>query len=218
MVRDDLLPGGSKQRFLPELIAGAREVVYPGPAWGGAALALAYAARDAGIPATLFYAARKEVSPRQRLASAAGARIVQVRPGYLSVVRARAREYARERGARLIDWGVPAAEEMIAAEVRRIDLPEITEAWVAAGSGTMLRGIARALAGRPVYGVQVGHAITDAERRGCRIYSHPLKFEQRTAAPVPFPSCRHYDAKAWEVAQRLAKGTPLFWNVMADHA
>lgn len=36
VVRDDLLPGGSKARFLPQIMQGAKEVVYAGPAWGGA--------------------------------------------------------------------------------------------------------------------------------------------------------------------------------------
>ena len=42
--------------------------------------------------------------------------------------------------------------------------------------------------------------------------------KQRTTAAVPFPSCRHYDAKAWELAPRRATGCPLFWNVAPDHA
>ena len=68
-----------------------------------------------------------------------------------------------------------------------------------------------------VVGVQVGHELTSDELRGSKVWKHPLKFEQRTNAAVPFPSCRHYDAKAWEFAARLAKPGSLFWNVMADH-
>lgn len=198
-------------------MAGAREVVYAGPAWGGAAVGIAFLARELGIQATLFYAARAVLTPRQRLVQAYDARLELVRPGYLSVVRARARAYCAATGARLLEWGIPPAEQAVAATAAALDAEGATEVWCAAGSGTVLRGLARGFAPRPVIGVQVGHELTPAERAGCRIVKHPLTFAQRTAAAVPFPSCRHYDAKAWELAARLAKGAPLFWNVMADH-
>jgi len=59
VVRGDLLEGGSKTRFLPFLMAGAREVVYGGPWCGGAALAFSVIGRLDGFKVTLFYAARK---------------------------------------------------------------------------------------------------------------------------------------------------------------
>ena len=33
VVRDDLLPGGTKTRFLPDVIGGAEEIVFGGPFW-----------------------------------------------------------------------------------------------------------------------------------------------------------------------------------------
>ena len=39
VVRDDLLEGGSKLRFLPFLVQGAEEVVFGAPFCGGAPLA-----------------------------------------------------------------------------------------------------------------------------------------------------------------------------------
>lgn len=218
VVRDDLLPGGSKQRYLPALMEGAREVVYAGPAWGGAAVGIAYTARELGIRATLFYAARASLAPRQRLAQAQGARLELIRPGYLSVVRARAREYCQRTGARHLEWGLPEVERLVSESFAGLEWPAVPEVWVSAGSGTFLRGLKRVFAPVPVIGVQVGHELTATERAGCRIIKHPLAFEQRTTASVPFPSCRHYDAKAWELACRLAKPGALFWNVMADHA
>jgi hypothetical protein len=216
VVRDDLLIGGTKQRFLPHLMAGAAEVVYAGPAWGGAAVGIAYLGREMGIPVRLFYAGRKEWSPRQRIAAGYGAAIAEIRPGYLSVVRARARDYCRQTGARLLEWGLPEVEEYLARQLGEFDLPAVSEVWCAAGSGTLLRSLQRAFRA-PVVGVQVGHELTPEERAGCRIVKHPLTFEQRTSAAVPFPSCRHYDAKAWEMAERLARPEALFWNVMGDH-
>ncbi|NBR01288.1 MAG: hypothetical protein EBT97_12750 [Actinobacteria bacterium] len=221
VVRDDLLPGGTKQRSLEGLCAGAGELVYAGPPWGMAALCLARIGQRTGQRVTLFYAARASLCPRQVLAKQAGAHLELVRPGYLTVVRARAREYCDRTGARLMAWGggdaaVKAIAEA-AAEARRRS-PEVTEVWCAAGSGTLAKGL-RLGFGLPVHVVEVGHALTPEERTGlASITRHPLDFEQRTTAAVPFPSCRHYDAKAWELAQRRATGCPLFWNVAPDHA
>jgi threonine dehydratase len=217
VVRDDLLPGGTKQRFLPVMMEGQREVVYAGPAWGGAAVGIAWTARQMGIQATLFYAARQGLTPRQELAKQWGARLAHVRPGYLSVVRARARQYCQNTGAKLLEWGLPQAGRLFRQALQSFPMPDAREVWVAAGSGTLLRALAEVLP-VPVVGVQVGHALTGATAGGCRIIAHPLKFEQRTKASVPFPSCRHYDAKAWEMMERHGRPGSLFWNVMADHS
>jgi hypothetical protein len=220
VVRDDLLPGGTKSRFLPSLLAGSHEVVYAGPPWGGAAVGIAAHGKEMGIAVTLFYPARKTLVARQRLAESQGARLKLIRPGYLSVLKARAREYCEVHGARMLAWGLPQVEAKLAADLARFQMPpDVTEIWVAAGSGTVMRAVKRAWPERAVNGVEVGHRLSDAERAGCRVFTHPLDFEQRTTAKVPFNSCRHYDAKAWEMANAMLgpRAVPLFWNVMGDH-
>lgn len=61
VVRDDLLPGGSKARFLVPWMTeqAAREFVYAGPAFGAAQVALAIAAKQCGKKARLYVAGRK---------------------------------------------------------------------------------------------------------------------------------------------------------------
>ena len=82
VVREDLLPGGSKARFVPYLVAGAKEVVYGGPCCGAAALALSIYCESVGIKTTLFYAQRKRENwhGMQLKAEARGASIVEI-PG-----------------------------------------------------------------------------------------------------------------------------------------
>ena len=58
VVRDDLLPGGTKARFLPVLFEHADEVVYARAAEGGAQTALAAVAAQLGKRATIFVAKR----------------------------------------------------------------------------------------------------------------------------------------------------------------
>lgn len=220
VVRDDLLPGGTKTRALfPMLIGGkATEHVYAGPAWGGGAFALSYMAMVLNHRATLFYAGRAVRAPRQRVAESYGATIEEVWPGYLTVVHARAVEHCARTGASLVDCWIPAAENRLAEIASSVDHGDARSVWCASGSGTLLRVLARAFVprGLDVVGVQVGAAVTPPP--GARIVLHQLGFERRTTAAVPFNSCRHYDAKAWECAVALAPGPFLFWNVLGDHA
>ena len=121
VVRDDLFSGGTKARFLPTLFGGADEVVYASPAEGGAQTALATVATQLGKRATIFVARRAHLHPRTLMAKRLGAQVVQVSPGYLTVVQARARENSRQTGALLAPFGfdVPEAIEAIAAARRR---------------------------------------------------------------------------------------------------
>lgn len=89
VVRDDLL-GGTKARFLDRMFDGADEAVYASPAEGGAPTALTTVARQLGKRATIFVAARSWPHARTLEAARLGGRVVEVRPGYLSVVQAAA--------------------------------------------------------------------------------------------------------------------------------
>jgi hypothetical protein len=89
VVRDDLLDGGTKRRIIQPRLQPGIEYVYAGPVFGYAQIALAVAARAVGARATLFVAKRNLLHPRTRQAREAGARIVEVAAGYLTVVRRR---------------------------------------------------------------------------------------------------------------------------------
>lgn len=221
VVRDDLLDeGGSKLRFLPFLTAGADEVVFGGPFCGGAPLALAIAGKAAGQRVTLFYARRRDLHWRQIRARELGARLEYVAPRYMTNVQAKARAYAASAGALFLPLGfdVPAAEEPFVAAMeavrRRVGDPD--EVWCAAGSGMLARCLGRAFPASAVHAVAVGLASRhEAQAFGPNIRLHPAayRFEQETQAACPFPSCRHYDRKAWELCLSERRGRALFWNV-----
>ena len=113
VLRDDLINGGSKTRFLPFLVDGSQEVVFGAPFCGGAPYALSVLGKDVGFKVTLFYAKRKTHHPRQKGALENGANIFEVPYGYMTNVQAKARKYASENGARFLPLGfdVPKAEE-----------------------------------------------------------------------------------------------------------
>ena len=216
VVRDDLFPGGTKARYLRHLFAGAGEVVYASPAEGGAQTALAHCAADLGKRATIFVAKRAQPHPRALMAKRLGAKVLQVTPGYLTVVQARARAYCEATGAMLVPFGVdmPEAIEAIAEAARQIDIKP-AEVWCASGSGVLARGLAMAWPRARRHVVQVGRTLSPTDVAGAAIHKAPYKFEQACRIPAPFPADPHYDLKAWvECKARRGAGPCLFWNVV----
>jgi len=100
-VRDDLILGGTKARFIAQVFDGVHEAAYASPPEGGVQTAIATVARCLGKRATIFVAARTRPHPRTLETARLGAKVVPISPGYLSVVQSRAREYCRNTGASL---------------------------------------------------------------------------------------------------------------------
>lgn len=215
VVRDDLYPGGTKARFLPALFEGADEVVYASPAEGGAQTALAHTAARLGKRATIFVAKRQRPHDRALEAKRVGAKVMQVSPGYLAVVQARAKEYCRRTGARLAPFGVdlPEAIEAIAAAARSTGLTP-DEVWCASGSGVLARALAAAWPDARRHVVEVGRTLSESDVAGATIHKAGVPFSRPEKSGPPFPSDPHYDAKAWRICKaRRGPGATLFWNV-----
>ena len=213
VLRDDLLPGGSKRRVLPRLLVGAEEFVFGGPAQGYAQVALAYSCRDEGKLATYFVAKRNTLHPLTAEARAAGAKIVQVPAGRLNNVQARAKAYAAFVGARFFPLGfdVPAFVDALVAEVRALPISPPPEAWCVAGSGALARALALAWPTTRVHAVRIGFEPKLAP--GITLHVAPESFDEEAREPPPFPSCVNYDAKAWRFFRAHAVPGALFWNV-----
>jgi hypothetical protein len=213
VVRDDLLPGGTKTRVLPVLLDHAAEYVYASPTQGYAQVALAYTCQAAGKRATIFCAQRRQRHPRTVEAAAAGARIIEVKAGYMNVIRARARQYCAVAGARLLPFGFddPRVLEALAALGR--DLPVTPrEVWTVAGSGVLTRALQHAWPQASFHAIQIG-AVPAIGR--ARLYLAPEPFAEDAKLRPPFPSCSNYDAKAWRFVAAHAQPGALFWNVAA---
>lgn len=215
VVRDDLFPGGTKARFMPVLFEGVDEAVYASPAEGGAQTALATVAKDLGKRATIFVAARAKLHPRTLEAARLGAKVAPVRPGYLSVVQARAKDYAKASGARHVPFGVDLPEAITRlAEAALATGLDPDEVWCAAGSGVLARALAQAWPRARRHVVQVGRELSPHDVAKATVHVHPLCFGEKARSTPPFPSDPHYDAKAWETTKaRRGVGLVVFWNV-----
>lgn len=218
VVRDDLIPGGTKRCFADQLIKCRREVVYASPVYGGAQIAIAHSARENGVKATIFCAKRNTPHPRSLEANCAGAKIVQVPTGYLSNVQAKAKAYCEQTGAVMLPFGLETSIAFTAIAERARNAQEqageIDQVWCVGGSGVLCRGLQMGLRAKSYHVVQIGRQLHQADVGKAKVYVHPLKFEQDAKINPPFPSCSNYDAKAWEYVKKHAAGRVLFWNVM----
>jgi hypothetical protein len=153
-------------------------------------------------------------------AQAAGAKIIEVPNGYMSVVRSKARAYCDQHvwssdtaDKQLLPFGLDTPEfiDALAAEARKVPYKP-SEVWAVAGSGVLCRALQIAWPKAKFFAVRVG-AEPDAGR--AEVLVAPEKFENDAKLMPPFPSCSNYDAKAWQFIQTMAKPGALFWNVAA---
>jgi cysteine synthase len=222
VVRDDLIPGGSKSRFLPYIIQGAREVVYGAPFCGGAPVALAYVGATLGIAVTIFYAKRRVPHPRQRRVRQMGARIVWVPMGFMSHVQQKARLYAEQNRALFLPLGfdVSAAEKPFVTSMKtvrdalRFDPDEV---WCATSSGMLARCLSEAFPSSRIKAVTVGlKSRHEQQAFASNVELVPTRyaFAQESRVSAPFPICPNYEAKAWELCVQRRNVRALFWNVI----
>ena len=214
----DLALGGTKGRYIEQLYKQAAEVVYASSAEGGAQAALAAIAQKLGKKATIFGPSRASPHPRQVEVMRFGGQFEGIRPGYLSVVQSRARDYAQKHGALLAPFGMdlPNAVDTIAETARSLKLkPDFI--WCSAGSGILARGLRLAWPAAEMHIVEVGASV-DVAGTIKHTFHKPYAWE----APsdwAPFSCCRNYEAKAYHEMRRWydtrkPEGLTLFWSPM----
>lgn len=221
VVRDDLLPGGTKRRFLYRFLSAqphVNEWVYASPRVGYAQVALAHTAKDLGIKGTVVLPKGKHFHLTTEALSL-GANIIEVPMGFLSHIQHVAKKYVEEtEGSQLLPFGLD--HPVIIDEISRIakSLPvKPKEVWTCISSGVLSRGLQKAWPDAKVYGVLTGHGTSDKERGRAEVIKSKYKFNQkcRSSEKPPFPSSDYYDSKVWSIMQERASEGALFWNVGA---
>lgn len=227
VVREDQLPGGAKMRFLPFIVdPQAKELVYASPFCGGAAVCLSEVGKRTGQKVTLFYAQRTVLHPRQEQAKANGAKLIEISGmRFMNVVQARARAYAAERKQRQLvtigfddPKGIDPFVKFIESLKQKLGAnpPSL---WCACSSGMLTKCLGLAFPHSLVYGVVTGlrshHAKQTFTPNVRLVESGYRELAKECQTVPPFPSCRNYDAKAWEKMQehRPPPGS-VFWNVL----
>jgi hypothetical protein len=213
VVRDDLLPGGTKRRALHVLLDEHDEYVYASPVQGAAQLALAYVCRDAQKQAIILCAQRKVLHPFTLDAQRIGAKILEVPMGFLSHVQSKASTYCAQQPnvRKLLPFGLDHPDVIAAMADLARALPVMpTEVWSITSSGVLSRALQLAWPAATFYGVRVG-AAPHAGR--AHVFIAPEKFDQKAKILPPYPSNIYYDAKLWRFVTQHASPGALVWNV-----
>jgi hypothetical protein len=221
VVRDDLLPGGTKRRFLYRFLKAqshVKEWVYASPRVGYAQVALAHVAKDLGLKGTVVIPKGKHYHLTTEAISL-GANVIEVPMGFLSHIQHVAKTYTEEtEGSQLLPFGLD--HPIIIDEISRIasNLPiKPKEVWTCISSGVLSRGLQKAWPDAKVYGVLTGHGTNERERGRAEIMKSKYKFNQKCkpSEKPPFPSSDYYDSKVWKFIEEMASEDALFWNVGA---
>lgn len=241
VVRDDLLPGGTKQRacapFLRTLAGlGYGDFYYASPFAGFAQVALSYVCSQMDLRCHL-YCERDQTAlgpvkhPHQftRLAESYGANIQLTES--LEAAEEQCVQAARHKsGVYVVPLGFNCEEFKSALEtVLRRQWVEILEQldftpknlWVPVGSGTLVSVFKRFI--DPAIAIQAVnvHVLKGSDARIRQIatdsrvtlYSAPEEFHDLAGVNPNIPSNCHYDAKLWRFLKEYAQNGDVWWNV-----
>lgn len=226
VLRDDLLPGGTKYVLMPHIVTDEyKEFVYASPVYGAFQISLSIYCKEKNKQATIFCARRATKHKHTLLCESLGAKIVEVPNGYLTVVEKHARDYCEKTGAKKIEFGGHSMKNRAILTKRARDVFEALgfvpeNIWCAVGSGLLMESLLDATliadAAPHVNGVVVGRgeSFTIVHPRGT-LYRYDKPFDYETKYPCPFQSMPNYDRKAWEYCNEIEdiSTAPFFWNV-----
>jgi hypothetical protein len=240
VVREDLLPGGTKQRAVVPFLNALRahdysEFVYASPFCGFAQVALAAGCQALGLKATIFCerdAGKQDPALHEfsLLARSMGAKTILVDSLEQAENVAMSYSLSQERARYKIPLGfqhpdfhcelqkrvkreLMSIESILGKKQRRIRLP--------VGSGTLTRAFL-AIVPKEVELICVDVHVLDrkdarirsiAEYENVTLLSAPEEFQEPAGILPKIPSNTYYDAKLWRLIRKLGQDGDLWWNV-----
>lgn len=206
-------PSGSKVRQYTRMTKETPNIPMIVGCSAGSAMQIyvAAAAKQTGVKGYVYTAARKNKTDATKYALDVGAEVVEIRPGYLSICRLRAKERAKELG-KVVRWNVDAALkdamdqcENIPKDAKRIIVPT--------GSGLTCSGV---LAGIIKFQLNVKKVVAIAVSNmadDISIINNSMKLVKSQTSDIVLSSkldIIRYPMKYddWKIA-KLPDGTPL---------
>jgi hypothetical protein len=213
IVRDDLVPGGTKQIVLRELLPELNEThfVYVASVFGKGGAALAYACAELGFKCTLFISRSNIIVPWVEDVKKLGTKIIWQDLMPVTEIEPKAWNYATQQDAFCLPLGFASEQfERILMEYAR-KLPfEPKEIWCPIVSGTMAHGLEQAFPDAKIKGVSV---VKNHDYKGFgEVFFAPEKFVRGAAIPPPYPAWPYSDAKVWRFAKKHGSDDAVIWN------
>lgn len=238
VVRDDVLPGGTKQRasapFIEDMIRlGYNHFVYASPFAGFAQVALAYTCRILGVKCTIVCERdqrfeNKQLHPFSELAKVYGAKIILV-----NSLR-EAEDFAMAIGIHQYNtFKIPLGfnckeftdhlEKVIQKAFRQIESDSgiVKRLWIPVGSGTLMKTFLSALPERVNFACVDVRVLGQNDTRISFIKCHPrveyfeapMLFHEEANEIPDIPSNLFYDAKLWSFIKTYGALGDVWWNV-----
>lgn len=213
LIRDDLLPGGTKQRAAAAFSAVEEsELVYAGYSEGAGAPAVAIIARSLGKRATIVVNGWKRYAIRA-IMFGAHAKFVH---GNLDKVREEAAKYATDAGAYLVPFGLSSPEVKAAMTSAIAASSAVTpqRIWLAGGSLTLYDSLRTLYPDAKFMLVQVGKRIwPDQIDSNTQLLVAREKYWEVAIDPPPFAANQYYEAKIWQFLKKDASDGDYVWVV-----
>ncbi len=206
VLRDDLLPGGTKYRGLNILLEQISDdqIFYPGTIMGHGALALAQACKDCGKQAHIFICGEQE-NPMIRRLENSGAIVHRKDPATISTLYGMVKEHGIGHTVFPPGFDMPEFKSALVKSLSALDIAPYSEIWTTSVTGTLTSAIAQAFPDKKINTVSV-------VKSGSGDYFAPEKYHKPAKNLPPYPSCPYTDAKLWQFAARHAASDALIWN------
>jgi hypothetical protein len=235
VVRDDLLPGGTKQRacapYLTQMAQlGHKEFIYASPFSGYAQVALSYVCQKLKLKCTLVCETQSEsrFHPYSLLSQQYGARLIKASD--LTSAEARAQELVLNESILKIPLGFDSDDfrfhlkEEIHLKWKKFESTlntKVKNLWLPLGSGTLAKTFSEILPNHITINCVNVHVLKNKDQRiqklkknsRINIYEAPMKFHERANMIPAIPSNEFYDAKLWSFINQYGQAGDVWWNV-----
>lgn len=204
ILRDDLVAGGTKRRALDLLLQeiNGTDIAYAGTIFGHGALALAHACEAAGKQARLYLSCNDPAHPMIERIRKTNASIECCAPVPIDKLLAYAKgDYLFPPG-----FDTPDFYNAMVSSLQALRLPQHSEIWCCAVSGTMGKALREAF---PDTRLRIVAVVKSAQAE----FFAPEKYHQPARIPPPYPSCPYTDAKVWRFVTGHASKGSLIWNI-----
>jgi len=217
VLRDDLLPGGTKRRALTHLLKSIPQsrIAYAGTVLGHGALALAHACQDHGKTADIFIAcADPDNDPMiARLRDTSATLHIEPPTAIMALFDKAQTWQASAHDTAILPPGfdMPEFSKAMQQALAGLDVSSFTGIWTVSVSGTLTRALQSCFPATPFKTVQVVKSQGGLPA-GVTLCTAPEKYHQPARTPPPYPACPYTDAKLWQFAAEQAESRALLWN------
>jgi len=217
ILRDDKLIGGTKSRFIKDLLdLNKKGFIYCSLGYGAFQVALSEICKSLNKECHIFSPDKKIKDINSLKVEENNGQVHYIPYGYMSVLNKRAKDFNINNDYQILSFG---ADSDIAVDSISKTMKDIINhlgyepdlIYCSVGSGTLLKGILKGTTNSKIKGIIVGKDF-NIEHDRVELIKYPKPFKYESKLDIPFQSNKNYDRKALEYALK-DNNKSFFWNV-----